>query len=212
MDISDKVRQRYRKVRDRADKGSEGGEQAAARKVLGKLESANPGIREAIHREDQVEKIREAVRKAAGGHDPIGKEAWDNATKAVNGMTPDEASAWRRFGWKALGWAAHNLGPIIEHEMKDRKMKPAMQENTEESLYPDVNRDDDDTIEEPTDAELVLAALENEEIVIELGDDDDSGEELLTMEMVIPVDLFAKLREHPDVLYAFIQTLIDEAE
>lgn len=211
MDISDKVRQRYRKVRDRADKGSEGGEQAAARKVLGKLESANPGIREVIHREDQVEKIREAVRKAAGGQDPIGKEAWDNATKAVNGMTPDEASAWRRFGWKALGWAAHNLGPIIEHEMKEHEMKPAMQENIEEGPYPSINRDDD-TIEEPTDAELVLAALENEEIVIELGDDDDSGEELLTMEMVIPVDLFAKLREHPDVLYAFIQTLIDEAE
>jgi len=69
---------------------------------------------------------------------------------------------------------------------------------------------------EVSPAELLKENLLNEEIIVEIGEDEDTGEDLIAVEVILPMALWTQLTElGPEgaaVLVNLVQDLMDTAE
>ena len=207
--IDQKVIARYLKVRNLARAGVDG-EAVAAQQVCASLEAKHPGLADAVAEQEQFTKLRDAVRNATG-LDPFAGMEPGAANGAANGeKAPEGTRAWNRLAWKALGWATRNLAAALEAEESQEMEAP--QHETQETP-PEAQEEEAPPVDPIEDLKALLLA---EEIGVEIGEDSDTGEELLSVELLVPVALWNAMRELGDegaaMLVGVLQDLIDSAE
>ena len=210
----DKIIERYRNAKRLADGTDSVGEANAAHKLCAKLEGKYPHLAADAERQEQYEQLRKVVQDATG-LDPFGgANGWGDAVDAANGeKAPEGTRAWNRLAWKALGWATRNLQAAFDAQEDERMSQPQTNAAPEPEAPPTPEPEPEPEV---SPAELLKESLLNEEIVVEIGEDEDTGEDLIAVEAIMPLALWTQLTElGPEgaaVLVNLVQDLVDTAE
>ena len=208
----DKIIERYRNAKRLADGTDSVGEATAAHTLCAKLEDKYPHLAADAERQEQYEQLRKVVQDATG-LDPFGSsDGWGDATAAANGKkAPKGSGGWDRLAWRALGWATRNLAAALDAQEDERMPQPQTNPAPEPEAPPTPEPE-----AEVSPAELLKENLLNEEIIVEIGEDEDTGEDLIAVEVILPMALWTQLTElGPEgaaVLVNLVQDLMDTAE
>lgn len=197
-----KLINRYLKIRALAERGDSGEKQSAAKKLQA-MELENPWLA------DFAAQYEQASRQAGQTPDPLNPETWaDLDQEAIQAFwqavrdgieankPPKGAGLKDRITWRAMSWLGEVLEDLIDDTQPEADMRTRKKDDSNGKKKQEENpKKPKRAVKKPIYPKDLGKWLLKEGVEVGFGEDEDSGEEVVTLDMVLPRALVERLIE-----------------
>lgn len=190
MEINEATVLKYGKVLARVDRGSTDGEKAAAQAAAKRMEAKHPGLRVAF--------MSYAARQTASGEAAHHLRPLRAATEALPTDTP-----FQRFLQRAAKWGADTLQDLITRNIEELAQQATGGPMASTKEIPEAVDWESDELIDLLDEHC---SLESEVLI----DKDGVEEDVISVELEVPVSLVEHLGDDPEKCAEFVRWLLSD--